>query len=56
MCRYKQAMELVRRHRVDPNIIYDHRSPTVTFLRKNNYERLVLFLFLIDASFSLAVL
>ncbi len=23
--RYKQALELVRRHRVDPNIIYDHR-------------------------------
>ena len=27
---YKQAMEMVRRHRVDPNIIYDH-SP-VTFM------------------------
>ncbi len=48
-------MELVRRHRVDPNIIYDHRSATVTFLRTKNYEKLVLFLFLFDASLSFAV-
>jgi len=26
-------MELVRRHRVDPNIIYDHRLPAKIFSR-----------------------
>ena len=52
MGRYKQAMELVRRHRVDPNIIYDHRLPaTIFFLINWGFVLLLsLFLFLFHAS------